>query len=243
MTDSLSRDRKRHRSSRKNCIYCGKSTDLSWDHLPPQNLFPPPRPSNLVTVPACRDCNGGFSRDDEYFRLALIFRSDLDSIPIIQTLRDSAKSVFERPESAGLTRTYFESTRVVDEPLPNGGKRENLQFQADYDRLSTTVTRIVKGLYYHEFDRVMPEWPVEVYYDAGFSFDEMQPVFPLHSIFRTMREVRPNVIDQHIFEYRCTEIDGWQDAQVWQLVFFTRVWFLVSVNTRRYLERDRTKTA
>jgi 5-methylcytosine-specific restriction endonuclease McrA len=53
------------------CIYCGAAEDLTVDHVPPKNLFPKPRPSDLITVPACRTCNKSYERDDDYFRLAM----------------------------------------------------------------------------------------------------------------------------------------------------------------------------
>jgi 5-methylcytosine-specific restriction endonuclease McrA len=53
------------------CVYCGETKPLSADHVPPKNLFDRPYPANLLTVPACVDCNGAFSKDDEDFRIAL----------------------------------------------------------------------------------------------------------------------------------------------------------------------------
>lgn len=51
------------------CYICGATDDLTRDHVPPKNLFPDPKPSNLITVPCCRRCNVGFSKDDELFRI------------------------------------------------------------------------------------------------------------------------------------------------------------------------------
>lgn len=49
------------------CVYCGRTTDPTRDHVPPRAVFPKPRPKNLVTVPACRPCNSSAAADDEYF--------------------------------------------------------------------------------------------------------------------------------------------------------------------------------
>ena len=51
------------------CYLCRKRSGVTSDHVPPKNLFPRPRPSNLITVPCCRECNNRFSKHDEYFRL------------------------------------------------------------------------------------------------------------------------------------------------------------------------------
>jgi hypothetical protein len=50
---------------------CGGIQDLTRDHVPPANLFPEPRPSNLITVPCCRNCNQSYSLDDEAMRVWL----------------------------------------------------------------------------------------------------------------------------------------------------------------------------
>lgn len=53
------------------CTYCGFRKPVTADHVPPKNLFDQPYPPNMFTVPACADCNGGFKKDDDYFRIAL----------------------------------------------------------------------------------------------------------------------------------------------------------------------------
>lgn len=53
------------------CTYCGALGPVTSDHVPPKNLFTRPYPRNMWTVPACAKCNGGFSKDDDYFRTAL----------------------------------------------------------------------------------------------------------------------------------------------------------------------------
>lgn len=46
---------------------CGGPADTR-DHVPPKRFFPEPLPPNLVTVPACLQCNRGFSAIDERAR-------------------------------------------------------------------------------------------------------------------------------------------------------------------------------
>ena len=56
---------------RSRCIYCGTTEQLTADHVPPKNIFPEPRTSDLITVPACERCNKSYELDDEYFRAAI----------------------------------------------------------------------------------------------------------------------------------------------------------------------------
>lgn len=53
--------------NKQSCVLCGKNIATTREHVPPKNLFKKPRPDNLITVPACENCNSGSSKDDEYF--------------------------------------------------------------------------------------------------------------------------------------------------------------------------------
>jgi 5-methylcytosine-specific restriction endonuclease McrA len=45
------------------CYNCGIREVTTLDHVISKTLIPEPRPNNLVTVPACKECNGGFSKE------------------------------------------------------------------------------------------------------------------------------------------------------------------------------------
>lgn len=47
------------------CVYCGGVADTS-DHTPPRSLLPRelPKDAQLMAIPACQRCNGGYSRDE-----------------------------------------------------------------------------------------------------------------------------------------------------------------------------------
>jgi len=62
------------------CTYCGETKWVSADHVPPKNLFPKPYPTDMWTVPACDDCNQGFSKDDDYFLIFVMERHHRDKI-------------------------------------------------------------------------------------------------------------------------------------------------------------------
>lgn len=54
------------RLAAEGCAYCGGVPD-TVDHVPSKVLLDDPLPSNLPVVPACMNCNRGFSLDEEYF--------------------------------------------------------------------------------------------------------------------------------------------------------------------------------
>lgn len=47
------------------CVYCGGPNE-SREHVPSRVLLDEPFPENLPVVPACRNCNQSFSRDELY---------------------------------------------------------------------------------------------------------------------------------------------------------------------------------
>lgn len=51
---------------RGSCVFCGRAA-VTGDHVPPLILLDEPYPANLPIVPACLDCNNGFSLDEQYF--------------------------------------------------------------------------------------------------------------------------------------------------------------------------------
>lgn len=51
------------------CYLCGTKENLTRDHIPPENLFPKPKPNNLVTVACCNNCNSELKLIDESFRV------------------------------------------------------------------------------------------------------------------------------------------------------------------------------
>lgn len=53
------------RNSTMYCVYCGSQADTR-EHCPPKAFLKKPHPTNLPTVPACKNCNNGFSSDERY---------------------------------------------------------------------------------------------------------------------------------------------------------------------------------
>lgn len=53
----------------KSCYLCSSVENLTKDHIPPKNLFPSPKPTNLITVSCCKKCNERFGLIDESFRV------------------------------------------------------------------------------------------------------------------------------------------------------------------------------
>ncbi len=139
------------------CAYCGQTKPVTFDHVPPKNLFPKPRPSNLITVPICNECNRGTSLDDEYFRLVVSMEIRAAQHPAAQRVLPSVYRSMERPEARGLKITLLNRIRDVNLISPLGlyvGKAR--AYKVDYPRLERVAERIVRGLFFHHRGKPVP---------------------------------------------------------------------------------------
>ena len=95
----------------KVCIYCGSTENLTDEHIPPKNIFPKPRPNNiqLVTVPACKECNRGYSKDDEYFRLTLCMSQNVGDNPEARKNRDIIFRSLYRSDAKGFRNSFVKA--------------------------------------------------------------------------------------------------------------------------------------
>src|SRR5438309_918942 len=93
------------------CVYCRRPATTK-DHVPPRSLFP--AGVQLITVPCCEECRKIQSKDDEYIRLALVTRLDLDDHPDIEGITDRALRALEKPEARRLKAMALKSVAKSD---------------------------------------------------------------------------------------------------------------------------------
>ena len=80
------------KSKENGCIYCGKPA-TTREHVPSKAFLVEPYPDNLATIPACFECNNGFSNDEEYVACFLdvlkesIYRRYFKSSATVQRLK------------------------------------------------------------------------------------------------------------------------------------------------------------
>src|ERR1043166_1313748 len=133
------------------CAYCGAVENLDKDHVPPKGIFPKPRPSNLITVPACPKCHSRqTSKDDEYFRLALNVRDELSQHSAVRKIQPVIMRSLFAPNKIGMLRAFLNSICVAESVTPGGIFIKNqLAIQTDMNRVRGVVQRTMKGLFYH----------------------------------------------------------------------------------------------
>lgn len=74
------------------CIYCGRSAETR-EHIPSKVFLKKPYPDNLFTIPACYECNNGYSLDEEYTACCI---ESLKSLSYKIQLDEQIRNLFDR---------------------------------------------------------------------------------------------------------------------------------------------------
>ena len=141
----------RSEKTRGTCTYCGDplGQEKTMDHIPPKSLFEKRFRHLLPTVPSCKACNNGASKDDEYFiRIAL--SKECSNSPSVNEVIASFKRNLDREESKGYRNEFFDSITPTQFPAENGKEEPAMGFQIDLQRICKVVFRTVKGLLWGE---------------------------------------------------------------------------------------------
>lgn len=212
------------------CAYCGTSENLTDDHVPPKNLFPKPRPNNLISVPACPSCHSGTSKDDEYFRMKLCLRDDAGDHPSARAIWDSIFRSLKKKEARGFQKLFLSDIRRVRLHTPSGlyiGR--GFAYNVDMNRIRRVVERTVRGLYFAESCRPLGlDNDVRVYSNEDL---ELQPYEVLDQLRKTilapLTKYTPKVIGNNVFSYRHQIMLENLIFSVWAITFYGYVHFLV----------------
>lgn len=138
---------------RQKCYLCNKNFADTRDHVPPECLFPDPKPSNLITLPCCLQCNRSYSKDEEYFR---------DNFSMISKRSPAVKQLWGKTRRSYLRRPLKLrniKSRLVDLNLKTQGgiylgKATGLKF--DESKTNRVIEKIIKGLFFHHKKKILP---------------------------------------------------------------------------------------
>jgi len=218
----------KHDASNQLCVYCGAGGKLTRDHVPPKGIFPKPRPSNLIAIPACSECNQGNSKDDEYFRLALNVRADLSIHPEVQKGQRVVMRSLLDPNKPGMRQSFLNNIRLVEQTTPSGlFIKHQLALQTDTNRLRNVVKRTMKGLfYYHKKHRLPEKYDVFVCDEDNFvQWPDLERK-KFDPIINTLKKQNPVTIGKGVFSYRFGFNSDDSDSTYWIFTFYERVSYL-----------------
>lgn len=204
----------------KICYICGDLADTR-DHIPPDGIFPVPKPTNLITVPACSECNEGSSKDDEYFRTVIATASS--ESPYAEKLLDT-KITRQFKERPALQTHLFNKMKKVD-IFSEGGiyLKKGYAFKVDQERVQTVVEKIVKGLYFHE-----KGVPLKEQYSVGdFILNPKLDETMLDQVCLLPIRI---IGDGKVFSYRYFIYSKDENITAWFLIFFEKI--LIMAHTK-----------
>ena len=142
---------------KESCVYCGSSPEnLTVDHIPPKCLFPKGT-EDLITVPACSQCNNGASKDDEYFRQMIVFSIQSSDHPEAKEIIDRALRNLSREEAKDFTATYFDTLARCYVVNKQRWIEPSMKYPVELQRIGNVVFRIVKGLFWKETQMRLPQ--------------------------------------------------------------------------------------
>jgi hypothetical protein len=207
------------------CTYCGKLKKLSVDHVPPKSLFPKPRPGNLITVPACRDCNEGESTHDEYFATALALNSDLTPTPALDAVRAKVERAMAMPEKAGFSAAFRPIQEVSRLYHPNGRPlAPRSTYDVKVERLARVVSRTTAGLFFRFNGRLLRSG-----YLVGAQLESELRLGDDPGMWRQVKDVQelsPLLSYPGVYSVRGLRSSTDPDTTVWWHTFYDKVSFL-----------------
>ncbi len=210
------------------CTYCGTPDPETWDHIPPACLFPPPRPSSLITVPSCTACNSGASKDDEYFKIWLLMRHDIAGHPSRAKLLDSVHRGLAKPQKRKLLNMLLSTLRRVPVHTPGGLYLGDAGvYYADLTRFGKVADRIVKGLFFHHYGtRLAATHDVRSFAESGLRDIKPNVQRSLAEMITALRSKPKQTIGDHVFEYWFQATPEDSNSTAWLLRFYDAESFL-----------------
>jgi len=207
------------RMSHVACAYCGKlARKPEREHVIPKCLYPLSKSKSRVqrlTVPACRECNNGWSDDEAHFRNMLLIAGEPNG-PVRELWDTTAQRSFDKADGPRRIRDLLEQMKPVDTADGIG----HMVYPGKDPRVIRVLRKVVRGLcHYHQ---VLS--PVS---DRRIWADVMKYVVPEGFL----KEMAHHHREADIFEYRYQILNDEMIHSAWLLTFFERLPFIALVST------------
>lgn len=195
----------------RQCVYCSELGELTKDHIPPKSLFSQPRPTTLITVPACQECHKLLSKDDEYLRDIFVLTYPTGKQPEAQKLLDKTLRSFKRKEKARFTRNLFQDAVPIS---INDSPTAAIHVQAT--RIYQQVERFIIGLFYKEKGCRLADEHYPMILFNPFSTNMVKRLEYVASLF----DQKSTVIGEGVFSYQVKFLENNPNDSLWLLWFF-----------------------
>ena len=126
------------------CVYCGGNPETR-EHVPPKVFLDKPYPQELPVVEACRECNQGFSKDEEY--MTCLLASVIAGTTSLESI-----------ERESISRTLAHSVKLA-EKIRSAKKTIDgkIIFDVEHDRIHRVVKKIAACHVLYELNITVPK--------------------------------------------------------------------------------------
>ena len=203
-------------SRKQKCFLCGSNEEITREHFVPKNIFPKPRPTNLLTAPCCRPCNESYCQEDEDFRVyasSHISKSQVgqkvwDDKVMGSSFKRSCK--FKKQISDSMSRVFINSS---------SGNAEMPTILVSKDLYDRILTKITKGMIYKFYPQID-------YNKLSFEIDLMANSFD-HDEFIHANNMINDQRGDGIFRFARTVEENNDNTGIWIFVFYGGLTFQV----------------
>lgn len=124
------------------CIYCGCPA-TTREHVPSKAFLTKPYPENMSIVPACFECNNGYSNDEKYVACYL------------DVLKEAVVPGYHRKENTLLLIEKDKALQqLISEQIVVDSENGVVRYKIDEERLRRILLKLAKGHAGFEFDHV-----------------------------------------------------------------------------------------
>lgn len=138
----------------KICTYCGKSGNITREHVVPKGLY---NVDHGIVIPCCKKCNHGKANDDEYFRLVFAVLKESDDHIVAKKAIKKVKRSLNNPNQKGFQSMIKASADNFFKKDENGEWIKNPGLKVEINRINTIFEFITKGLFYLETGSRLPD--------------------------------------------------------------------------------------
>ena len=200
----------------KTCVYCAVEKSTGPDHVIAREFFPKDKRGNLPKVPSCSECNNTKAKLEHYATAILPFGSKHENAEEMlkgATAKRLNKNIKLKKElKSEMGEIWVESSSSLTLP--------SITIPVKGDKLTQLFQMIIKGLYYHNWQMIIPkDYFVEAYTVSlrGLLFfrDKMLLKAPSNFI--------QNILGNGVFHYKCTRGNGDPGISAWEMFFYNGV--------------------
>lgn len=149
------------KSEDSGCIYCGEPA-TTREHIPSKAFLVKPYPENLPTIPACFECNNGYSADEKYLSCFL------------DVLKSQVYADCPQDEQ---TTVRIEKDKKLQEILEKQiqKKEGKVYYNPDEERILRVLFKLARCHAGFEFDYVnFDDVKAKIWYNFAFNISDME---------------------------------------------------------------------